>query len=250
MINIKRLSIIASLFILIGGIGSLLTYRSANKQIQVADTKIFNDQNVSSMQIETDNGGIEIVPTKESAIKVEVSGIRKTDQAPSFSADVKGTTLFIKLNNQNQKWVSIDFSFEPLTLKVYLPEKKYEFVKVKTNNGSIKLNHILATLVNVESDNGGILLDHVDGKLSGKTLNGAITVMTKDLDRPVELSSDNGSLTIQTEKEPTNATFNAHSDNGHIELFHQNDPNRVMGKGENQIRLTTKNGAITVTKMQ
>lgn len=267
MSSIKKISIIALVLLLIGVAGSLFTYRNANKLVQVSEEKLINDQNITQVQVETDNVGVEIVPTKDKVTKIELSGKRSTETKQIFSANVNGTTLSIKLKDERLKFFSLDFLATSLTLKVYLPEKQYASllidsqngliqaqqmnitdVKATTNNGRIELKNIVSSTVYVESSNGKISLEHVDGKLTGKTNNGKISIISKDLDRPMQLDTNNGSISVQTEKEPTNTTFNVHVDNGHINILDKYNSNAVIGKGENVISLITNNGAITVSK--
>ncbi len=73
-------------------------------------------------------------------------------------------------------------------------------------------------------------------------------MITKHLDRPIQLASDNGSIIIRTEKEPTNATFDVHVDSGHINILDKYSGSTVVDKGDNLIKLTTDNGEITVEK--
>lgn len=265
MISIKKISIFALVLLLVGAIGSILTYGTLPKPSSVSEEKVINEQNITSIQVDTDNVGVEIIPTKDQVTKIELSGMGSTGTRQSFSANVNGTTLSIKVTEENINFFS--FNLGPLKLKVYLPEKQYSSlqinsqngsiqaqqmnildVRAKTNNGRIELKNMISTTVNVESENGKISLDYVEGKIKGKTTNGQIAVQTKDLDRMMELNTENGAISIRTGKEPTNVKFDARVQNGHINILDQYNSNAVIGKGENIITLTTKNGAITVSK--
>ena len=71
---------------------------------------------------------------------------------------------------------------------------------------------------------------------------------TKDLDRNIQLVSNNGKISIKTEKEPTNTTFKVSSDNGSINILDKYEGNTVIGKGENLVDLKANNGKIEVVK--
>lgn len=267
MSSIKKISMIALVLLLVGAAGSLLTFRSANKEVSVSEEKVIDNKNITAIQLETGNAHVEVAPTKDTTTKIQLSGKGTTETKQIFTANVEGTTLFIKLKEQQLKIFDFFPRSESLTLKVSLPEKQYasmqidnnngavqiqqlniKDVKAKTDNGSIELKNIPSTIVNIESDNGKLSLDHVDGTINGQTNNGKISVVTKQLNRPMQLTSDNGNIIIRTEEEPTNVTFNVRVDNGHINILDKYTGNAVIGKGDNLIKLATDNGEITVTK--
>ncbi|GAA3329578.1 hypothetical protein GCM10020331_078210 [Ectobacillus funiculus] len=122
-------------------------------------------------------------------------------------------------------------------------------VKAELNNGMITLKHIGANAVDVKSDNGKIQLEYVEGTIKGKNVKWKdFFVVTKDLERTMQLGSNNGSIKIQTEKDPVDVAFDVHVDNGHIDILDKYEGNAVIGKGTHVIKLTTNNGRITVTK--
>jgi DUF4097 and DUF4098 domain-containing protein YvlB len=267
VINIKKISIIALILLLVGAVGSLLTFRTANKKESVSIEKVINNQSITSIQLDSDNAEVKFIPTNDTVAKVTLTGRGKTGTKQGFSASVNGNTLSIKQKYKQLQFFTFDFITTKLTLKVFLPEKQYNSLKIENNNGlvqlnNMKINNLKATTDNgrikiknisanstyVESNNGQINLDHVDGKIQGRTDNGRISLITKDLDHKLNFSTDNGSIMIQTEKEPTNVTFNTHTDNGSINILDKYDGNAVIGNGENLIKLSTDNGSITVTK--
>lgn len=64
----------------------------------------------------------------------------------------------------------------------------------------------------------------------------------------MKMKSNNGSITIQTEKEPTNTAFYVHRDNRVINILNKYNEDIRFGDGKNVIELTTNNGKITITK--
>lgn len=263
----KKISILALILLLIGGAGSALTFSKANTALLVSEEREVSAVNVKDIQLETDNAAVEIIPVKASAAKIELTGKRNPDYTMDFEAEVQGDTLVVKLDQQQRKYFNFNFVFSTLTLKVYLPEKTYQSMRITNNNGRIELGQLPVKKLNVqtdngqidlrdivsdevtaEADNGKILIDHVEGTLKGRLSNGSIKVLTKDLDRPIQLKNNNGSIVIQTETEPTNARFEVHKDNGEINILDQYSGNAQFGKGENLIELTTNNGKIEVTK--
>lgn len=235
----------------------------------VGDSNKKEIENGTFMNIEvvSNNALIEIIPTKNSTTTVEYTGKKKKNAKYIFNVDVKGDTLFIQLKEKRRGFFSFGFSFSAVSLVVQVPENQFKMIKavndngkiqvenmnaeelvLDTNNGNIELKNIEASSVNVESDNGKIILDQVNGKIRGETDNGAISFVTNNLDRPIELITDNGRIEIQTETEPTNATIDAKTDNGRIEIFGDQKKQATFGNGEHLIKLRTDNGRITVTK--
>jgi len=265
--KIKKLSLIALTFLLVGVIGAVVTFSSIAKQSPISEEKVIDNTAITAIQVEAGNAEVEILPTKDAVTTVALSGTGNDHVKRRFSAEVEGTTLSVKLESWNRKLFNFDFRFKPLTVKVLLPEKVYESlqidsnngrvkvekanindVKARLNNGTIELKHIQANTVDVESDNGKIQLEYVEGTIKGKTSNGKISVVTKDLERTIQLGSNNGSIEIQTEKNPVDVAFDVHVDNGRIDILDKYESDAVIGKGTHVIKLTTNNGRITVTR--
>ncbi|PJN90919.1 DUF4097 family beta strand repeat-containing protein [Bacillus sp. mrc49] len=264
MINVKKLSIIALVLFLIGAIGSAFTFSQVTNQSATTEVKTISDV-VTDINISADNATVEIIRTKGQETKVELVSKGVENSKLDFTADVDGKKLTVKL--KNQLTFSFGFHIQSLHLKVYVPERAYkslaiksdngkvkisdlksEHVKVKSENGRIELNEILAKKVEVNSSNGAVELDHVEGELVGSSNNGKIMLITKDLDRKINLESDNGKIMIQTENEPTNTTFDVSVDNGKIDILGKYKGSTVIGKGENLVKLETNNGKIEITK--
>lgn len=265
--NKKRISWIAGLLIIIGLIGSFVTFQPLEKSASFSEEKTISSAKVSSIHLETDNAKIEVIPFTTNEIKLEFSGNKREKKELKFEAKVKEDTLSIEVGEKQQiRLFSFNMDSNP-TLKVYLPEKHYKSLQLKTdngrvsisdaiidemqvqsNNGRITLTNIQSVTTEVSSDNGEISLENVDGTLKGITSNGRVNLKTADLDRNIQLETDNGSIEIVTEKDPINTSFNVSVDNGHINILDKYTGSAVVGNGENKIKLKTNNGRITVTK--
>lgn len=226
--------------------------------------KTVNSESVKDVQIRSDNTAVEIVPTTDTeTTKIELVTNGKDVSKVGFTAEVEGKKLNITIKEKHS--FNIGFNFQSSHLYVYMPQKSYDsFViendngkmilsdleikdlKVKTDNGRIELNTIVAENIDVKSANGRLDLNNVEGDIKGSTNNGKISLTTLDLDRNIQLESDNGKITIKTDKEPTNATFKVSVDNGKINILDKYKGDTVIGKGENLIDLETDNGKIEV----
>ncbi|MBE7106727.1 DUF4097 domain-containing protein [Bacillus cereus] len=287
MINKKNLSIIAGIIFIIGIIGSLLTFRSI-AAVPISEEKVINNNNVSSVIIDTNNVRVNTYPTTDSNIKITLDGKVNPNIKRTLATDDKNSTLLISYKEKQQRWFNFDISevLAPLTLNVYLPEKQYDSLKVSnsngyvsakklntahlninTNNGRVELREInsqkiiaeanngimefkdiKAQNIHVKSNNGRIMLEHVEGEIEGQSKNGSLTLKTNELDRNLNFTTHNGKINIETEKEPTNVQFNVSVDNGRANILDKYNGNAVIGKGENLIKLNTHNGNITVKK--
>ena len=75
-----------------------------------------------------------------------------------------------------------------------------------------------------------------------------LCLLQTNLDRPIDLSTDNGRIEIMTTTEPTNGIIDVKTDNGKIDVFGKKNEQTVFGEGKNLIKLRSDNGGITVKK--
>ncbi|EEK83279.1 hypothetical protein bcere0010_32270 [Bacillus cereus ATCC 4342] len=243
---------------------------------------------MSSVIIDTNNVRVNINPTTDSNVKVELDGEVNPNVKRTLATDEKDSTLLISYKENQQSWFNFNISevLAPLTLNVYLPEKQYDSLKVsnsngfvsikklntahlnantnngrvelkeinspkiiaETNNGIMGFKDIIAQNIHVKSNNGRIMLEHVEGEIEGQSKNGSLTLKTNELDRNLNFTTHNGKINIETEKEPTNVQFNVSVHNGSANILDKYNGNTIIGKGENVIKLNTRNGNITVKK--
>lgn len=264
--NVKKVTVVALLLLFVGVVGSIFTF-NFNEQTAIAETKTADTDNITAIDIRMNNEKVIIKPTEERQARIELTGKEANDDKTELAVKEDDNTLFIETTKQREKLFQFFTWGGAVTLTVYLPEKSYkslvvdidngsfqaeqlniEDINAATNNGEIALADITAETVNVSSDNGKINLDHINGEINGKTNNGAISFITEGLDRNLDFDTDNGSIKIHSDEEPTNAVFDVRVDNGKINIFGDSDWDTVIGNGDNQIKLTTNNGSITVEK--
>ena len=259
----KKLSILALLLLLIGGVGSYFTFSQSWEE--VTSEKKVNSDMVEEIQISIDNATVEVLPTSDTETKVQLVTKGMDVSKLDFTAEVEGTKLTIRLKDKSTFYVG--FNIQSSHLYVYVPQKLYQSIaidndngkvrmselnvknlNVQTDNGRIELNKIVSENVDVKSANGRLNLNDVEGNIKGSSNNGKIVLTTKDLDRNIQLESNNGKISIETEKEPTNTTFKIKADNGSINILDKYEGNTVIGKGENLVYLKSNNGKIEVKK--
>lgn len=60
MNSIKKIAIVALVLLLLGGIGSLITFNTINKSVPVSEEKVIDD-NITAVEISADNEEVELM---------------------------------------------------------------------------------------------------------------------------------------------------------------------------------------------
>lgn len=300
MFKAKTLVIAASILVIIGLIGSLLTFRSSYPLEEIVEEKEI-EATFSHIEIKTNHSRVTILPTDEDKGSIHVFGNVKNKSVYNFSADVKEEKLIVKLDMKYRK--ILQYFPKRLALEVYVPKKMYDSLQVNTDNGRIVMDNFSAKDINLETDNGSIQMESVKtnsivatskngrieghnietdtmeaftdngniegnnifanfvdvkthngrihfidvtGDMIGEVNNGKIILEVDDLNRTVNLSTDNGRIEIKTKEKPTNAMIISQINNGRVEIFGESSSHIVFGEGKNQIQLSTDNGSIKV----
>jgi len=267
MINTRHISFLALILLVVGAIGSFITFKPASKPFSVSEERILTDKTITDIEIRANDENVNIFSTKDSKTKVQLTGTSVEKMDHYFSVEVEDGTLLIKLKDDKPFFDFFHFRGTSLTLDVYLSEKVYESLHVDMNNGEIQaeklrinnieaklangyleMKDIVATMLKADSDNGEIHLENIEGEIYGNVNNGQIYLKTNHLDRSLTFESDNGDIEIKTDQKPTNAVLDIKTKNGEVTVFGNSNWDTVIGNGENQIKLTTNNGDIRIVK--
>ncbi len=280
-INIKKVLWLALICIVVGGLGSIISYRLYG-DATVVQTKEIDATDIQNIKMLVHNEKVEIIPTSDSIIKAELTG--KGTNNSRLTAEKNGNTWAVETADKSKSFFRFHFFDWNQTLKIYLPQKVYQSLhaeidngsvqidnleindltvdtsngeisvshlqtvhsELSTNNGEIYMENINSESVRVSTNNGKIEMKNIDGELKGKAHNGSISLETKQMDRPIDLQTHNGKININTDEKPTNVTFNTSVHNGKITIFGNSNGPLVIGDGEHAIVLKTHNGSITV----
>ena len=265
MFTKKSISMIAFLLIIIGVVGSVLTFeKPASKSDWVTAERTIGDEHIENIQITADHTNIEVISVPDASVKLEMSGM---DPENDLSASVDGTTLSIQVEHRKNSLFQFDLLASVSSLKVYVPEKAYDLLQIEsdngriigenlqantldvnTDNGLIELRHMNTSTTVAKTDNGKIILEYIEGDIRAETDNGAISLITSHLDREIELHTDIGMIEIKTDQKPTNAVIDANVEVGKISIFGESNASTVFGNGDHSISLSTDVGKINVTK--
>lgn len=266
MFNVRHITLLALVLLVVGGLGSLLMYQLQDEPQPILENLEIPDSNITTISIEMDHTDVELLPTKDSATQLKLMGMARTED--NLSTRIEGNTLTVQLKDEpSNKWFSFGNDEPKFQLVVYLPEKAYETIQLDLDNGSIlasqlqakkfdavtvngpiELQSMSASSIKARSENGKLILKDLEGDIEGYTENGLISMRTPTLDRTIQLESKNGGIRIETAQEPTNVTLDVQSDNGYVDLLDVMESYEIIGKGEHSLRLHTVNGSVTISR--
>ncbi len=256
---VKRLIILASILVFIGIIGSVFTFKGKMTHVETIE-KYVNMEDIQQIEVILSNGAVEIVPTDSEEAKIEFKG---DTSIYDFSEKVDNQTLYIFAKERGIRFFTVDFFSFGQTLRIEVPKKHYDSIKVNTDNGRINVENLQVKMIETETDNGRVKFENItsegiiantsngrislvnsEGEINAHTENGKIDVALKSIDQSMDLSTSNGAIHITTEIKPENMTIDAYTDNGSIRIFGKKDWDIVTGTGEHLVKLSTNNGSI------
>ena len=242
---IKKLSLVALLLFLIGGIGSAVTYGSMNKEVAINDKRQIVNENITSIHIDVDSTDVEFisVPSMDEA-RVELVGTGVENTINDFSVKEEGQTLSITLQPENKKWFNFNFYAPTLKLKIFAPEKMYKNVKVKgfssdvlvqnlqsktidlsTDSGDVKVKNITSEKMTIKTFSGDVYMEHVQGVIETVTESGDLNV----LDAPVK-SFDAITFSGMIKLEKVKGTLTTKTDSGDVFISTSEITHAIYGK--------------------
>ncbi|MCA0984642.1 DUF4097 family beta strand repeat-containing protein [Halobacillus yeomjeoni] len=156
------------------------------------------DVDFKDIDLSIANGGAKIESWGESHLKavydIKAYQVENEEEARErFLADnqfeVKGDLLRIASPSKKIK----------TNIHLYIPEKYYDFIKMKLSNGSLDMRNVKADHMHLKTANGKVQLESVNGE-SCKigTVNGAVRVTEGKFDT-CETDTVNGSITLRGE---------------------------------------------------
>ncbi|WP_082233390.1 DUF4097 family beta strand repeat-containing protein [Halobacillus massiliensis] len=155
-----------------------------------ADPVDFHDLDISIA-----NGSLHLEPWDKDFAKADcrVKVYQTSDETEAkeqFLADseLDITSGILRLSNPSKKI--------KIFVKLYLPKKRYDFIKLKLSNGAITSNHLEAAHFQLKTSNGSLRLKDAQGETCKlETGNGSITVAESAFDH-CEADTINGSVKL------------------------------------------------------
>lgn len=106
--NRKKLAFIGLTLLIIGAIGSFLTFQEVKADFVTEEVTVSNN-NITYLDIEANNEKVEILPTNDTNILVRYSGEKRNQNKEALSVEEDGTTLEIEVNDK--QLFSFQFNF-------------------------------------------------------------------------------------------------------------------------------------------
>ncbi|MER1999200.1 MAG: DUF4097 family beta strand repeat-containing protein [Lysinibacillus sp.] len=250
---IKKLSIFAALLIVVGIVGSFLTYES--EQIQAMDfVETVDVSNIDDITISTVSTDV-IIETSKTATEatIELIGKAKPSQFPNLTVDTRDNELVIDVEMQTEKqWFDFKVNFEfynpSLQLVIVLPEKDYEHLDLSTVSGDVVIENITIKDNVISTVSGDVETTKFIGKHEVSTTSGDVNIMNDDISHPVTVDSVSGDVYIIVAKQPKNATFSFDTISGDTLIFDKDINNFNFGDGSINVNVETISGDIEVSE--
>jgi lia operon protein LiaG len=166
----------------------------------VAQEKEFDAEGIKNIDIET-IGGAEFFKSEENEIKIIEKSVKEIDDNDKAKISQNGETLKVE-GKLRMRFSFFGLGNAPTKIEIYLPEKEYNEIKVKTTSGDTNLDRIKAKEIELKATSGDITAEEliVTNKLQINMTSGNLDfnyIESKDL--KVEITS--GDLEINGKAE-------------------------------------------------
>lgn len=166
------------------GVMLLLTISLVACKSEGSGNKIIDSKHIDEIYVNTDGQNVELQPTSEKNVKVE------SDKLKDIKIEEKENMVTIDAGES-----SAGITLETPTIRIYVPEKVYEKIEVKTVSGDVEAEQIEAKTMQLWNDSGNIIVDNYKGeKIESTSKSGEITL--KEIDSDFEIYNDTGEVHV------------------------------------------------------
>ncbi|MBU5466066.1 DUF4097 domain-containing protein [Virgibacillus sp. MSJ-26] len=260
--------IMATLLIVVGVIGVILTGKTFFGREEVEDEVSLSSDHFEHIVVDGDMGNVKVIPSTSDNIEISWKGslynARSTDELVSIEEN--NTELKVNIGKKrffNFSFFNLNFR-NKLQVYLYLPDKQFNSLVVKNNVGNTEVNGIRVenlttetdvsnlTIENVsansivaETDVGNLTLNDVQGKIYAKSDVGNIMININEIQDDMEITSNVGKVGLTVPEVPNNVTFNADSSVGNVRVFGERG-SYINKNAEYVVSMTTDVGNIRV----
>lgn len=260
--------IMATLLIVVGVIGVILTGKTFFDREEVEDEVSLSSDHFEHIVVDGDMGNVKVIPSTSDNIEISWKGslynARSTDELVSIEEN--NTELKVNIGKKrffNFSFFNLNFR-NKLQVYLYLPDKQFNSLVVKNNVGNTEVNGIRVenlttetdvsnlTIENVsansivaETDVGNLTLNDVQGKIYAKSDVGNIMININEIQDDMEITSNVGKVGLTVPEVPNNVTFNADSSVGNVRVFGERG-SYINKNAEYVVSMTTDVGNIRV----
>ncbi|WNR44714.1 DUF4097 family beta strand repeat-containing protein [Paenibacillus roseipurpureus] len=275
----------------IGLVGAAVSFQSLDLETGVSNMdmeKKISASAIDTLTIQNNLTGVTFVPSNTDEITVHVTGSAREEEVQSctIEAVTEGTNGW-RVDVCPKKKNHIDIGFDLTELKrlisgqdfklrteVALPDKLYKAITVSTDTGAISFKDVNAEKLTASTDTGSITIDRFEGKtlslqtdtgsihlndgqgnMKLRTDTGSITASLRELGDSVNLDSDTGSIRVELNTPPTDASFDLRTDTGSanlqipgmsIQKTSHNEAKGTIGNGSKKLTARADTGYIEV----
>lgn len=195
------------------------------KENESSVSQKFTAKNINEIYIKTVGENIKLHSTTEKDIKVnigEMKGLKVKEDREKLEVITENSSSIVNLKTA--------------TVHIYIPEKTYKRIDVKTESGEVIGENIVSEQLNLYSDSsdmtikeykgnnikgvsksGGITLQGVEGSLDIQNNTGEVNVSTaSNLKNESKIKTESSNINIKLEKEPTNLEIELSTHAGQI----------------------------------
>jgi DUF4097 and DUF4098 domain-containing protein YvlB len=166
------------------------------KYIEISHIFQQTEADIKQIDVDVANGNIRVLPWDQKDVRVEcqakVYRVDTQEQAKTnFLRDVVFSIGDACLRfSTGQKWMKLD-------TVMYIPQAKYEQIKIRMFNGSIESQNLSVEQFKAKTANGKINMDDIKSKMvEAETANGAIQVHNSEI-TAIEAETINGAIHVE-----------------------------------------------------
>ena len=237
----KRIIFISLTFIILGIVGYIFIYKPFNNQIEVREEKII--ENIDNISINTVSTDVNVVPSKDSTVYVELLGNSNEKYVPKLVTTTNNHQLKVDVEDYGEnKW----FNLSSLTLKVHVPQNLIDSFELNSISGNVAIQDVEAKRLKFNTNSGDMNFKYTLGDYTIETTSGNVEMHLKEISQPMTIDSESGNIQIKTNQKPTNATFTTKTLSGKVTIFDENHSHNIFGLGQNKIEIKSTSGNISI----
>ncbi len=219
--SMKKLLIILAVTMVVSlGIAAIVMVMTDSFNIateKINDSKTFNPEEISSIEVDLVSTDLNIIPTTKGEIIVHFYGEVSTNlkrAIPELVAYKTGDKLYVEI--LRSKDIVIGINISRTTMDIYIPEIILEEFKInivsgdviledikaaetylETVSGDIKVQDLMAEKIRISSVSGDIIVQDYTGNIDAGSTSGDISLIGGDDNEDLDASTVSGGISIE-----------------------------------------------------
>jgi lia operon protein LiaG len=272
----KKVVYLMLVLFIVGVVGTLVTVSASGgfslETYNVHDNVVVQNSDISSIEINISSADLMLHPSGENEIIVEMNGKISKKLKKKLKLDVQesGNKLTIGLLGEEQIKLNIGVLIVDTRVEVFLPQKIYDSLNIKTSSGDMEIQDFKAkeTILKTssgslmirdfhgkehhfQSSSGEIILENVTGDITAESSSGDISIQLENETGDIDAKTSSGDVTIEYRDQPAslNLDFKGSSGDGEILIdgvkFEENSEHKIrgtIGSGDYKLNVRTSSG--------